>query len=53
MEHIVDTVLYFEGDKMLPYRRAVREAVPAAEGLPQFLWPGFEMCIRDRYEGGT
>ena len=20
MEHIVDTVLYFEGDKMLPYR---------------------------------
>ena len=27
MEHIVDTVLYFEGDKMLPYRilRAAKE----------------------------
>lgn len=28
MEHIVDTVLYFEGDKMLPYRilRAAKTA---------------------------
>lgn len=29
MEHIVDTVLYFEGDKMLPYRilRAAKTAM--------------------------
>ena len=28
MEHIVDTVLYFEGDKMLPYRILRAAAVP-------------------------
>lgn len=32
MEHIVDTVLYFEGDKMLPYR--VLRAAKTAMGAP-------------------
>ena len=38
MEHIVDTVLYFEGDKMLPYRilRAVKNRYGSTNELGMF-----------------
>ena len=38
MEHIVDTVLYFEGDKMLPYRilRAAKNRYGSTNELGMF-----------------
>ena len=38
MEHIVDTVLYFEGDKMLPYRvlRAVKNRYGSTNEIGMF-----------------
>ncbi len=46
MEHIVDTVLYFEGDKMLPYRilRAAKNRYGSTNELGMFdmtgrVWP--------------
>ena len=42
----MDTVLYFEGDKMLPYRilRAAKNRYGSTNELGMF-----EMCIRDRF----
>ncbi|MEG0763727.1 MAG: DNA repair protein RadA [Oscillospiraceae bacterium] len=46
MEHIVDTVLYFEGDKMLPYRvlRAVKNRYGSTNEIGMFDMTNAGLC---------
>lgn len=53
MEHIVDTVLYFEGDRMLPYRilRAVKNRYGSTNEIGMFDMTGKGLQVIDNPSG--
>ena len=53
MEHIVDTVLYFEGDKMLPYRilRAAKNRYGSTNELGMFDMTGQGLSLIHIFDG--